>query len=170
MKPTDRKTIAEFVGVAAIVASLIFVGLQMKQAEEIANAARRSSVVANTIELSNAINEYADLWLRGMAGEPLNDVESVIFENLVLAKTQFHQHEFSAARILGSEVGMAAHIADFAEFLHANPGASRVWNARQEMYEEVFPLIYSATNNVPLSFGGGVRSTLEKFEQAREKQ
>ena len=38
MKPTDWKDIAELVGIAAIVGSLIFVGLQMKQSQEIAIA------------------------------------------------------------------------------------------------------------------------------------
>lgn len=38
MKNTDWKGIAEIIGIAAIVASLIFVGLQMRQAQEIAVA------------------------------------------------------------------------------------------------------------------------------------
>jgi len=38
MKPTDWKDIAELIGIAAIVGSLIFVGLQMKQSQEIAIA------------------------------------------------------------------------------------------------------------------------------------
>ena len=38
MKNTDWKSIAELIGIAAIVASLIFVGLQMKQTHEIALA------------------------------------------------------------------------------------------------------------------------------------
>jgi hypothetical protein len=36
VKPKDWKNIAELAGIAAIVASLIFVGLQMKQEQEIA--------------------------------------------------------------------------------------------------------------------------------------
>jgi hypothetical protein len=38
MKNTDWKSIAELIGIAAIVASLIFVGLQMRQTHEIALA------------------------------------------------------------------------------------------------------------------------------------
>jgi hypothetical protein len=38
MRETDWKDIAEFVGIAAIVASLIFVGLEMRQSQEIAIA------------------------------------------------------------------------------------------------------------------------------------
>ena len=39
MKSTNRKDVAEFVGITAIVASLIFVGLQMKQSQDIALSA-----------------------------------------------------------------------------------------------------------------------------------
>ena len=40
MKPTNWKTTAEFVGVLAIVLSLVFVGLQLRQSQEIAIAAQ----------------------------------------------------------------------------------------------------------------------------------
>ena len=40
MKNTDWKSIAELIGIAAIVASLIFVGLQMRQSQEIAVASQ----------------------------------------------------------------------------------------------------------------------------------
>ncbi len=105
MKTRDWKDAAELVGIAAIVASLIFVGLQMKQAQEIGNAERRLSVVANNIELHNAINEYADIWLRGKAGDEMDRSEAVIFENLVITKHEYHQFQSNAARKLGSEMG-----------------------------------------------------------------
>ena len=62
MKTRDWKDAAELVGIAAIVASLIFVGLQMKQAQEIGNADRRLTQVANGIELMAFISEYANIW------------------------------------------------------------------------------------------------------------
>ena len=40
MKPTTWKDIAELIGIAAIVASLLFVGLQMQQQQEIAMASQ----------------------------------------------------------------------------------------------------------------------------------
>jgi len=51
LKGANWKTIAEFVGMATIVASLIFVGLQMKQAQEIAIAAQYQ-------ERANTAGEY----------------------------------------------------------------------------------------------------------------
>ena len=40
MKSMNWKDVVEFVGIAAIVASLLFVGLQLKQSQEIAVAAQ----------------------------------------------------------------------------------------------------------------------------------
>jgi len=56
MKPTDWKIFAEFVGIGAIVASLIFVGLQLKQSQEIAlsqvHLERASGIVEQIISTS----------------------------------------------------------------------------------------------------------------------
>ena len=47
---TDWKSIAELIGIAAIVASLVFVGLQMKQSQEIAIAAQYQERANTSIE------------------------------------------------------------------------------------------------------------------------
>ncbi len=168
MKFREWNEIAELVGITAIVASLIFVGLQMKQAEDIANAARRTSVVANFIELSNTINEYASVWVRGNAGGDLDDIETVIFENLVWAKTQFHQHESYAARNLGSQIGTKAHIVSLVSFLYENPGARRVWNAQREPFRKIMPLIEPLANDATPRFNDEIHSTLEKLDQTED--
>ena len=56
MKKTDWKDIAELIGIAAIVASLIFVGLQMKQDQQIA-------VAQLFAETDDSINSVWRLWL-----------------------------------------------------------------------------------------------------------
>ena len=53
-KKASWKDIAELVGIAAIVASLIFVGLQMKQSQEIAIAAQYHERAAMAIDNFNA--------------------------------------------------------------------------------------------------------------------
>lgn len=60
MQSANWKTTAELVGMAAIVASLIFVGLQMKQAQEIAIAAQYQERANTAIEYySGFMNEPA---------------------------------------------------------------------------------------------------------------
>ncbi len=59
MNSTNWKDIAELIGIAAIVASLVFVGLQMKQSQEIALSNAYQSRAATVIEMvtANAANE-----------------------------------------------------------------------------------------------------------------
>jgi hypothetical protein len=56
MKSTNWKDVAELVGIAAIVASLVFVGLQVKQSQDIAIAA---SFQARTTTLAEAFSARA---------------------------------------------------------------------------------------------------------------
>ena len=50
MKSLNWKDVAEFIGIAAIVASLLFVGLQLKQSQEIAVAAQYQERANTSIE------------------------------------------------------------------------------------------------------------------------
>ena len=140
MKFKEWNEVAELIGMTAIVASLIFVGLQMKQAQDIANAERRQARVINLIELNNSINEHVDIWSRGKSGEKLNETEALIFENLI---HNMNDHLFFASRAasdLGNEFGAAATRIDFSSFLNENPGALLAFNAhatRDEKYRNI---------------------------------
>ena len=78
MKSASWKDTAEFVGITAIVLSLIFVGLQIRQSQQIAI----EEVINNSNERQNAIRELivanADIWHRACLGEPLDPAERVI--------------------------------------------------------------------------------------------
>jgi hypothetical protein len=52
----------QVIGIAAIVASLIFVGLQLKQSDEIALAEALENVTAIGIEERGLIAAHADTW------------------------------------------------------------------------------------------------------------
>ncbi len=135
MKTRDWKDAAELVGIAAIVASLIFVGMQMKQAQEIANADRRMMLVANKIEVNNAIIENADIWARGLSGQGLSTTEAVIFENLIVNLNSFVHFNWRAAHDVGSGIGATGTVAYFSVLLYENPGARRAWESKHDWYE-----------------------------------
>lgn len=64
MNSTSLKEFAEIVGIAAIVASLIFVGLQMKQSQEIAIATQyqeRTAITIETISARSQMPVFVDL-------------------------------------------------------------------------------------------------------------
>ena len=89
--------VAELVGIAAIVASLVFVGLQMKQASDIAKNEVSLGVYATGIEINNEFSEYADIWIRGSRGDELDETEAFIFGNLI-QNLNSHEHHGAAAR------------------------------------------------------------------------
>ena len=51
MKPANWKDITELVGIAAIIGSLVFVGLQMRQAQQLAQAQLAVSLSGPTQEM-----------------------------------------------------------------------------------------------------------------------
>jgi hypothetical protein len=168
MKNKNWKETAELVGITAIVVSLVFVGLQLNQAEDIANATRRSSVVSNRIELASAINEYADIWRRGNADEKLDDTELVIYENLAWSKFRFHQGEFAAANSLGVVGGMSSHVREMAVFMHENPGARRVWEEQLELVRQMGPVPLSESTRETNRFDASIIATLETLDQSEK--
>ena len=133
MKSTNWKDFAELIGIAAIVASLIFVGLQMRQAEVIARSEMNASVLANRIEMHAAIIEHPDIWERGNKGEKLEEDESAIFSRQVFIVNDEAYFSIQQSIIWGKSEVADLDAAIFAAYLHENPGAQRVWRAREDM-------------------------------------
>lgn len=92
MKSRDWKDIAELVGIAAIVASLIFVGLQMRQDQSIAIADTRSALTESAQSIAELIQDNSDVWRRGLDGDELNGNEAIEF--LAVARS-VHQLYFN---------------------------------------------------------------------------
>jgi len=126
VKTANWKDTAELIGITAIVASLIFVGLQMKQARNIAISDGNLANAANKIERNNAIIENPVIWTKGSSGGKLDENDAVVFRNLV--RNVYDVAFFEAARMsrLGADNIAAVLMADFSAFLFNNPGARRV--------------------------------------------
>ena len=115
----------QVIGIFALVASLIFVGLQIRQTKEIAlNEAGYSSVSSN-VEIHVGQNEYADIWVRGNADEDLTRIEESIYGNLLRDRTNRAFFQSNAYRRLGSDADIPT--STFIMFLHQNPGARSRW-------------------------------------------
>lgn len=97
MKGRDWKDIGELVGLTAIVGSLIFVGLQMRQDQDIAITQIWAMADQSTIELSALVSENRDLWINGLKGEELSETDQVAFRSIALAVPR--RHEFIWQRI-----------------------------------------------------------------------
>ena len=122
----------ESIGVIAIVASLIFVGLQLRQAEKIASAEGHASTMSNLIEVGNSVKADVNVWNRGATGEDLTDDEAAIFAVLVRQINDAAYFGYMQVLSLEGEEDARYNATDFAIFLYNNPGAQRVWLAREE--------------------------------------
>ena len=78
--------ISEIVGVVAIIASLIYVAIQIRQSTDIARATivHETSVSFSRFhELLAADAELADIYLRGVKGEDLTEIDTRRFNSLI---------------------------------------------------------------------------------------
>jgi len=108
---------------AAIVGSLIFVGLQVKQEQAIALSEINLSLLASQFDLNNSISDHADICARGNAGETLDESEIIIFDGLLENMAFLHRTEWRQYRRFDQARYMQVPVADFALHLHRNPGA-----------------------------------------------
>lgn len=78
MNRASWKDIAELIGITAIVLSLLFVGLQLRQSQQLAV----EELVSYSNERQNAIRELivanAEIWHKACVGEPLDPASRII--------------------------------------------------------------------------------------------
>ena len=118
----------EAVGVASIVASLVFVGLEVQQSGRAANDAAFASDAAIVAEVESLVTSYPDVWRRGCQGEELDSTEALIFAQVHHAYIFQYFLRWLRER-KGLEVSSAAlSIDNLAMNIYRNPGFAREWN------------------------------------------
>jgi len=125
MKSLGGKEIAELVGVTAIVVSLIFVGFQMKQEQEIAYAEALGGYSATSLDFFLAAADYAEILVKGNAGETLTPVESHKLRTFIEAAETRLSLQMAQQQRLGG--GLNTGELKFASFLYRNPAARVAW-------------------------------------------
>jgi hypothetical protein len=128
----DWRKMAELVGVLALVVSLIFVGLQMRQTNDVAFMELDVAMMGMAVDTAELIAENSDVWVRGNAGEELSASENAVYsETLFSINTRMVVMESHASQ-LGRDDTAYLIRRDWAAFLHQNPGARRAWLARED--------------------------------------
>jgi len=115
-------------GVLAVVASLIFVGIEVRQSARSAIDASLigdNDVIVSTVDL---VTQNPDAWYRGCRGDKLQPADEVIFTHI------FHTFEYRYfLRWARGEHGIGAaspeiSIDNMAMTIHRNPGLRRLWD------------------------------------------
>ena len=126
-----RKT-AELIGVLVLVISLIFVGLQMKQTNDVAFMELDTAMVGTAVDIAELIATNPVVWVKGNAGEELTESEHAVYiETLSAMNTRLVVMESHASQLGRDDI---SHLIrrDWAAFLHQNPGARRAWLSRED--------------------------------------
>ncbi len=93
--------VAELLGMVAIVASLIFVGLQLRQSQRIALAEIEAANSSASIELASLLSDHSEAWVRGIAGEELEDSDAEVFKSIVITLADIAYSQQEQFRLLG---------------------------------------------------------------------
>ena len=140
MRSASWRVIAEAIGVAAIVASLLFVGFQLRQDAQIARAEVFGTFIATTIEMNQENYPYADLIIKANRGEELSEAERYILDDMVANMAQNVIFLYFRGQQVG-EIGSSTNELNFAAHLFENPGLRAAWernSLRTKAYVDPF--------------------------------
>ncbi len=72
----------QVIGIFALVASLVFVGLQIKQTQEIGQGEAAAAVLESTNSFRSTIIENVDVWRKGCMGAELGEIDQTKFAKM----------------------------------------------------------------------------------------
>ena len=167
MKLINWKAIAESIGILAIVASLVFVGLQLQQERIVASSQVNMATLETIVAIDTAMAEHADVWVKARNMQDLSEAEIQIVDRLVhmaMNKAFFEALAIVKIRSGGSAIDFEkapGPVMAFAVMLHENPGARKIWAESADKFEEAYEKIgYSGTS----SFNEVVRDYLLQLQ------
>ena len=153
----------QLVGMAAVVASLVFVGLQIRQSDDIAMIELLDNAAVRNLELSTLRANYADIWQRACLGDELSSSEKVIASSIYFSFVSNNWNTWVRQRITGYGLGESDYLTDaIAANIHRYPGLKKIafsysdWRTnKSELDTEYFPIYKEA-----------IRSRLAELERS----
>ena len=142
MKNRDWKDIAEIAGIGAIVASLVFVGLQMRQSHEIAlvtlyqmraDAAREVMVASMESDILRQAYER----MESEDEEPTFADEHALYSYMSILLNHFENAHFLYLRGFLTEEHWQSDVANITGTI-SEPGATEMWHDVKGGYRESF--------------------------------
>jgi hypothetical protein len=131
------KDIAEILGIAAIVASLIFVGLQIQQDREIAELESYIDSASQITELNQLIAENKEIWVKGLDGEDLGKEEEAVFQSIYRTLWVRKIAQWNRSRRLTNTGNVDSIVQGFAHNVYLYPGLRRVYDEGTKNLESV---------------------------------
>ncbi len=136
MSIMELGALGEFVGAFAVVATLIYLALQirhntkaMQQSQNIAIGEAYAVTGGTRVNANQALIDNADVWIKGNSGQELDTKESLVFRTLFENEATWFFTAYLEAVSTRSSAEAVYLIKDFANLLHQNPGAERLFMA-----------------------------------------
>ena len=148
MKPEKLRETAEAVGIAAIIVSLIFVGLEVRQSATATRGATQQALADSAREASAALvadKETAELTLRFLSADDWSDFNEVERFRVVLLFTSLLR-VYEDAHYQWNEGNLAPELwTGWDESMSRaayRPGVAKYWDERRNYFNESFRLYY----------------------------
>jgi hypothetical protein len=120
-------------GLFAVLGGLIFVGLQLMQDRQIASTQVIAEAASRRMYWAELIGQNPEIWVKGLAGQPLSATEAVQFDALATSWELSHYSYFYNSTQMDVSTD-ARFVREWALELHTNPGLLAWWRAfRQRM-------------------------------------
>jgi hypothetical protein len=124
------RDILEIIGIVSIVASLVFVGLQISQ-EQTMNRYQADADFDDTMfEYARIIGESPEIWRKGLNGGELTASEEIQFQALAYIVEQKFTGIYSRASLVKGGRNLDGIARQFASNLYAFPGLRREFLSR----------------------------------------
>ncbi|NNE33713.1 MAG: hypothetical protein HKN13_00650 [Rhodothermales bacterium] len=165
MTSTKLRDWLEIVGLFSVVASLIFVGMQMRQEAAIAATDSVWSRSGAVTTLSELINNNSDVWIAGLRGEELTPAEEAEFQGMAEAVESYFVAtyvRFTSFRAVSGGPEAQQAIDDYAYALYVHKGLRRVWRTQLNYWDAQNPASGVERSEV---FTGTVESTLRQLDE-----
>jgi hypothetical protein len=125
-------------GLFGVLGGLLFVGLQLKQDRQIASTAVIAEAASRRMYWAELIGQNPDVWIKGLAGQPMSAAEAVHFDALATSWELSHYSYFYNSNHMGVSTD-TRFVREWALELHTNPGLLAWWRAFRQRLSYTSP-------------------------------
>ena len=130
------RNLIEFIGIFALIASLVFVGFQLQQDQRLAEAQIYADFDDTQIELSRLVIENVEVWLAGSNLQELSEADSQTFEAVAMAVMAKYNGLMARAVRLKTDP-VEDYALDYAFLLYNNEGLQNSFRTRCTIGQEL---------------------------------
>ena len=153
----------QVIGIFALVASLIFVGVQLQQDRTLAVVDSMYARAQTVVGLGELVSNNNDVWVNGLAGEELSGPEKAIFQAIVESVEAHFVSRYTRLVRIGGPMSPADVVSDYAFAIYMHPGLRESWFEQLEYWQSRG---YRTTDSDPaVRFREAVTAALSEHER-----